>query len=343
MRIMVIVGCRPEAIKMAPVIKLLGNEAIVVSTGQHKEMLKQALEIFDITPDISLDVMEPNQKLDTTSAKIINELHGVIETHKPSYILVQGDTTTAFCGALAGFYNQIPVGHIEAGLRTYDTDPYPEESHRRMISMIASDHFAPTQYAANNLKNDNVLGDIIVTGNTVVDALLMMKKEVIREEAYCLVTCHRRENFKYLDEICDNISALSGVIKIVMPVHPNPNVHDKVHRLLGSNHNIELLEPLDYQTMVNLMYGAKLIVTDSGGIQEEAAALHRPTLVMRESTERQEGIESGIAILGGTNFYNIACEVLSNKAIYNKMVESINPYGEGNASSIIVSYILKGA
>lgn len=368
-KILIIFGTRPEAIKLAPVISELQKYSkyilpLVCVTAQHRQMLDQVLSIFDIKPDIDLNLMEENQQLSSFTSNSLLSLSQVIEATKPDLVLVQGDTTTAMVSALAAFYKRIPIGHVEAGLRTYDNDnPFPEEVNRRFISVMASYHFAPTHRAITFLLAEGIpQKSIFLTGNTVIDALLSTLNR-IREENYApktvsflpdgdhhkliLVTAHRRESFgKPLEEICE---ALKTIVKehrdvqIIYPVHLNPNVSGTVYSLLGGQERIHLISPVDYKDLCYLMGRSYLILTDSGGIQEEAPSLGKPVLVMRQTTERPEAIEAGVAKLVGTNRESIinSVEVLLQDAReYRKMASHKNPFGDGKASERIVNILL---
>lgn len=372
-RVITIIGTRPEAIKMAPVIKGLvssdGITCILAVTAQHRQMLDQVLELFEIKPDYDLNIMKENQDLfDITSNSLIG-LRDVLQKAKPDLILVHGDTTTCFVGALAGLYSQIPVGHVEAGLRTGDMySPFPEEANRTLVGRISAFHFAPTQKARNNLISEGVNSDkILVTGNTVIDALLeaqnrltvtspfswvpKLPKEVI-DKVECtkskiiLITGHRRENFgKGLRDFC---AALSQIAKakpewlLIYPVHLNPNVQKPVKKILQDIDNVLLIPPQDYLPFVWLLTKCDLVITDSGGIQEEAPSLGKPVLVTRDVTERPEAVEAGTVRLVGTSIDKIvknAIEILTNESVYSEMSNSHNPYGDGLAATRIINYI----
>jgi len=371
---MSVIGTRPEAIKMAPVIKELAKyprqiESHIVATGQHREMLDQVLSIFGIQPDVDLDLMQANQGLPALTADAITSLSNTLGHHRPDLMLVQGDTTTAMAAALAAFYERIPVGHVEAGLRTDNRySPFPEEINRRMISVLTTYHFAPTRKAGDTLLAEGVPEkNIYVTGNTVIDTLLYMVKQqpkMSREELFTLlglgdnnlndgekrlilVTGHRRENFgKPLEDICSGLKRVSERnrdVVIVYPVHLNPNVRGHVYRILSRVERIYLIPPLDYPTFVQLMSQAYLILTDSGGVQEEAPSLGKPVLVMRDTTERPEAIEAGVARLIGTESESIIENVeqlLNNRNEYEKMSKAVNPFGDGNAAERIVNVLL---
>ena len=365
-KIMTIFGTRPEAIKMAPVVQALANspqiEVQVAVTAQHRDMLDQVLRLFSITPDYDLDIMAQGQTLFDITSRSLQGLDQVLADGKPDMILVHGDTTTTFAGALAAFYHQIPVGHVEAGLRTGNKfSPFPEEMNRKLTSSLADLHFAPTETAKENLLREGIPEErIAVTGNTVIDALL---KTV--EDDYCfadpaldavlkngqriiLVTTHRRENlgepmrnvYRALREILDH--HLDTVV--VFPVHKNPKVRECVEAELGAHERVILIEPLDYQPFANLLARAYLVLTDSGGIQEEAPSLGKPVLVLRDTTERPEAVDAGTVKLVGTDrdaVYEVAHTLLSDVEAYHQMSTASNPYGDGAASGRIVTAIIK--
>ena len=408
-RVLLVFGTRPEAIKMAPVVNKLKEYSehfttIVCVTAQHREMLDQVLSIFNITPDYDLNIMQNNQNLFDITTKVLNGLKGVFEEAKPDLVMVQGDTTTAFVAGLGAFYLKIPVGHVEAGLRTHDKySPFPEEKNRHLLSTLTDYHFAPTEWSKSNLIKENVPPERIwVTGNTVIDALM----QVVRgqgsdgsETAYrrigvsaiedrndinpkpetrnpkqrfegsgvrgskiqgvfnsklrtqnsklILVTGHRRESFgEGFENICQALKTIARERKdvtIVYPVHLNPNVQRPVKTILKGIDNVFLIEPLEYESFVFLMNESHLILTDSGGIQEEAPSLGKPVLVMRNTTERPEGIEAGVVKLVGTKKEDIirnTMELLDNQILYEKMSQSANPYGDGRASERIVDILL---
>ena len=351
---------------MAPVLQCLastpGIEAITCVTAQHREMLDQVLSLFGIVPEIDLDLMKPNQSLAQITAAIFTNLDPVLKDLKPDWILAQGDTTTVMATALLAYYNQIKFGHVEAGLRTGDKfQPFPEEVNRKIAGVVADLHFAPTEWSKQNLLKENIPGGhIIVTGNTVIDALQQVAEKPAPDEVLhllkrisgaklILVTAHRRENFgKPLENICDALKSLAEIygsrIHIVYPVHPNPNVKDVVYQRLGDlSENITLLPPLDYLPMVHLLKASHLVLTDSGGLQEEAPGFGVPVLVMRATTERPEGIEAGTVKLVGTESDDIilaARLLLDNPSEYERMAHSVNPYGDGHASERIVQGLL---
>ena len=371
MRVLTIFGTRPEAIKMAPVVKALKNDAFfdsrVCITAQHREMLDQVLSLFEIAPDYDLNIMQQGQSLTEITSRILKDLEHVLTEWRPDIVLVHGDTTTTFATSLAAFYQQVPIGHVEAGLRTgHLYSPWPEEANRKLTAALASIHFAPTDKAKENLHKEGVLSDsVYVTGNTVIDALLEVvshiekdspfKKELKHqlpglnpENKLILITGHRRENFgQGFENICTAIAKLTDEfqdIEFVYPVHLNPNVQEPVNRILGGIKRVHLIEPLDYLPFVDLMKRAYLILTDSGGIQEEAPSLGKPVIVMRDNTERPEAVAAGTVKLVGTNAESIEEEVrllLTNNAAYKKMSTAHNPYGDGEASDRIVAQLKK--
>jgi UDP-N-acetylglucosamine 2-epimerase (non-hydrolysing) len=370
LRVMVIFGTRPEAVKMAPVIKALRNhpdqiDVTVCVTAQHREMLDQVLKVFHITPDIDLDLMAHDQSLSDLTARIFSALDPVLAKNQPDWLLIQGDTTTVMAAAILGYYRQIRVGHIEAGLRTHDKwQPFPEEMNRRIAGVVADLHFAPTENNRQNLLREGISDEIIkVTGNTAIDALhiisqqpepsqveQLLKDTGVSSEAHrlVLVTAHRRENFgQPILDICQALKHLAEAyrdeIAIIYPVHLNPNIHEPVHRILSGIDNIKLLPPLDYLPLVHLMKHATLILTDSGGIQEEAPSLGVPTLVLRQRTERQEGVTAGTLKLVGTDpemIYMEARYLLDDPAAHAAMAGAVNPYGDGHAAERIVAALL---
>jgi len=369
-RVLSVLGTRPEAVKMAPVIKTLaaepGVDARVCVTAQHRQMLDQVLDLFEIKPDYDLNLMRPNQSLAGLTAEVMENLDPVLADEHPDWVLVQGDTTTVMTAALAAFYRGIRVGHVEAGLRTGDKrQPFPEEINRRIAGTVADLHFAPTQLARQNLLHEGVEdGHIRVTGNTDIDALHMVLKMPAPEgisaklkdwkigaggNRLVLVTAHRRENFgQPIEDICAALQTLArdyaGKLHIVYPVHLNPNIQEPVYRLLGDEASIHLLEPLDYLPMVHFMQAASIVLTDSGGIQEEATGLGKPTLVLREKTERPEGVEAGVLKLVGTDKETIVSEshrLLDNEDEYEKMAHAANPFGDGHAAERIVNALLE--
>lgn len=361
MRVLTVFGTRPEAIKMAPVVRALdaepGFESRVCVTAQHREMLDQVLELFDIRPDVDLDLMRPGQDLADITTSVLSELGPVMQSEKPDLVLVHGDTTTTFAAALAAYYQRIPVGHVEAGLRTGDKySPWPEEMNRRLAGAIATHHFAPTHRAQQNLVSEGMdPAAITVTGNTVIDALLDVVEKARADDSLLgeypfgrgsrrliLVTGHRRENFgDGFENICRGLAELANRedVEIVYPVHLNPNVQRPVHEILTGRNNIHLIEPLDYLPFVALMDRAHLIITDSGGVQEEAPSLGKPVLVMRDTTERPEAVDAGTVRLVGADRRRIVFEasrLLDDTDAYNSMSRAHNPYGDGQAARRIV-------
>ena len=370
-KVMTVFGTRPEAIKMAPVIRALEADSRfdpkVCVTAQHREMLDQVLDLFEITPDHDLDLMRPGQSLHEVTSRILTGLMPVLEAEKPEIVLVHGDTATTLAASLAAYYSRVPVGHVEAGLRTGNRySPWPEEGNRRVTGALASLHFAPTQKARENLLEENTdPRSILVTGNTVVDALISIRDRIGSDrnllshltsdfsfldpnKRLILVTGHRRESFgEGFDRICEGLRRIAGRyrdVEIVYPVHLNPNVSGPVNRLLGNVENVHLIEPLDYLPFVFLMNRAHLILTDSGGIQEEAPSLGKPVLVMRETTERPEAVEAGTVRLVGTDVDLIMSQIdrlMSDQDAYEAMSRAHNPYGDGQASSRILEALAK--
>jgi UDP-N-acetylglucosamine 2-epimerase (non-hydrolysing) len=366
LRVLSIFGTRPEAVKMAPVIRRLAAEprveSVVCVTAQHREMLDQVLDLFSIRPDFDLDLMRPDQPLAELTAALFTGLDPVLREARPDWVLIQGDTTSAMAASLLAYYHRARVGHVEAGLRTGDKwQPFPEEINRRVAGAIADLHFAPTEWARQNLLHEGVSPErVIVTGNPVIDALQDVAArpyDVTRgplatipwERRVILVTAHRRENFgRPLENIFTALRTLAETypkdIHLVYPVHLNPNVRGPAHRLLGNLPNVSLIEPLDYLPMVHLMKRAYLVVTDSGGLQEEAPALGTPVLVLREVTERPEAIEAGTARLVGTDPARILSEtrrLLDDPAARQAMAHAANPYGDGHAAERIVEALVQ--
>jgi len=357
-KVLFIFGTRPEAIKLCPVVRHMmgrGEEfaVTVCVTAQHREMLDQVLAAFRVQPDYDLDLMLPAQSLFQTTSRVLSGLAPVLEDARPDIVLVQGDTTTTLCGALAAFYQRIPVGHVEAGLRTGDLgQPFPEELNRVLTSRMATLHFAATEWAADNLRAEGVpRRRIAVTGNTSIDGVLHVVRELeagsLRGKAWpeldngrklVVVTAHRRESFGAgLERICAAVARLArrDDVRIVYPVHPNPQVRTPVSRWLAGLPNVSLTEPLDYVTFIDLMRRAYLLLTDSGGIQEEGPSLGKPVLVMRDRTERPEAVKAGIAMLVGTDeerIFRTACTLLEDPDQYARMARVHNPYGDGRAS-----------
>jgi UDP-N-acetylglucosamine 2-epimerase (non-hydrolysing) len=364
--VLVILGTRPEAIKLAPLILHLKSRpaefrTVVCVTAQHRGMLDQVLEIFRIQPDYDLDLMVPGQTLFQSTSRILGGLEPVFDAVRPDIAIVQGDTTTTLCGSLAAFYSNVPVGHVEAGLRSGDMQqPFPEEMNRVLASRMAARHFAATEWAAENLRREGVPSDsILVTGNTGIDAVLHVRDElecgaliakacpvVDSAKKNIVVTAHRRESFGAgFDRICAALARLSQRedVRIIYPVHPNPNVLSVVNRHLRKCPNVQLIEPLDYVSFVDLMRQAYLLITDSGGIQEEGPSLGKPILVLREKTERPEAVLAGTVRLVGTDGDAIvreASRLLDDPAAYQAIARSYNPYGDGHASRRIADVLL---
>ena len=360
MKVLIVFGTRPEAIKMAPVVRELEKslDVRVCVTAQHREMLDQVLDLFEIVPDHDLDIMKPGQDLFDVTSNVLQGMKRVLIEEKPDVVLVHGDTTTTMATSLAAFYMQIPVGHVEAGLRTHDIySPFPEELNRQLTGRVTAYHFAPTDQARKNLLAEKVADErIIVTGNTVIDALLLVlekartlpfTKELLKQLPFLagdqnhrmvLVTGHRRENFgEGFEEICqalNDIAVRYTNVQVVYPVHLNPNVREPVNRILSDVSNVHLIEPLEYLPFIKLMDHAYLILTDSGGIQEEAPSLGKPVLVMRDTTERPEAVEAGTVKLVGANKENIVqatSSLLDDHEEYMMMARAYNPYGDGHA------------
>lgn len=366
-KVLVVFGTRPEAIKMAPVIqefkKSNNFKTKVCVTAQHREMLDQVLEFFDIIPDFDLNLMRPNQNLYSLTAEVINGMKPVLEEFKPDFVFVHGDTTTTMAASISGFYASAKVCHVEAGLRTHDKyAPFPEEINRQITARIADFHFAPTEQSKMNLLNENIVEDgILVTGNTVIDALLdgvekvknidnkqinTLKNLIKVDKDLILVTGHRRENHgEGFLNICKALKEIARAndVQIIYPVHLNPNVQEPVNEILSDLENIDLIAPLPYEAFLWLMEKSKLIITDSGGVQEEAPSLGKPVLVMRETTERPEAVEAGTVILVGTDVEKIVGEtnaLLKDPSKYESMSRLHNPYGDGKASKRIVEFLL---
>lgn len=370
-KILLVFGTRPEAIKMAPLVKALQKdtehfETCVCVTAQHRQMLDQVLEVFGITPEYDLNIMAPNQDLYDITAKVLLGLRKVLKDFRPDTVLVHGDTTTSMAASLAAFYMQIPVGHVEAGLRTYNMlSPWPEEMNRQVTDRICTYYFAPTEQSRANLLQENIdAKKIFITGNTVIDALLMavdiisttagvkekMAKELqekgytVGDREYILVTGHRRENFGdgflHICKAIKELAALHPEMDIVYPVHLNPNVQKPVYELLSGLSNVYLISPLDYLPFIYAMQHSTLLLTDSGGVQEEAPSLGKPVLVMRDTTERPEAVEAGTVKLVGTDAEAIVSNVtalLQDKEMYKRMSETHNPYGDGQACERIIA------
>ncbi len=361
-KVMTIFGTRPEAIKMAPLVKELEKresiESIVCVTAQHRQMLDQVLDTFNITPDYDLNIMKQGQTLVDITTRALQSLSEIISKVKPNIVLVHGDTTTTLSGSLAAFYNQVAVGHVEAGLRTYDKySPFPEEVNRQITGIIADMHFAPTEVSKNNLIREGKKEEsIYVTGNTAIDAL----KTTVKDEYYhpifdkigndkmILLTAHRRENLgepmKNMFRAIKRITEEFEDIQVVYPVHLNPLVRQAADEVLGDNSKVHLIEPLEVLDFHNFLNKSHIIMTDSGGIQEEAPSLGKPVLVLRDTTERPEGVSAGTLKLAGTDeevIYNLTKELLTNKNEYENMSKSSNPYGDGLASKYIVDAIIE--
>lgn len=369
-KVLLVFGTRPEAIKMAPLaiaLKALNEEfeTKVCVTGQHREMLDQVLSLFELEPDFDLNLMKPGQTLADITSGVLKGLNEVFDTWLPDVILVHGDTATTFAASLAAYYHKVQVGHVEAGLRTGDIySPWPEEANRQLTSVLTQYHFAPTRNSYDNLIKENIdATNIVITGNTVIDALLTVKEKVETDQEMqarfaqqfdfldaskklILVTGHRRENFgQGFEDIClalANIAQKNPEVQIVYPVHLNPNVQKPVNELLSGIDNIKLIEPQDYLPFVYLMNKSYLILTDSGGIQEEAPSLGKPVLVMRDTTERPEAVSAGTVKLVGTDpvvIEDSVMELLENQDLYKKMTEAHNPYGDGTACQQIINFL----
>lgn len=379
LKVMTIFGTRPEAVKLAPVIKKLEEykddfESVICVTAQHRQMLDQVLELFDIKPDYDLNIMKPNQTLFELTSNVLLNIQPVLEKEKPDIILVQGDTTTVFVASLAAFYLKIKIGHVEAGLRTFNKySPFPEEINRKITTCMADLHFAPTQTSKDNLLKENTPEkDIFITGNTVIDALFLTVEKLKNDEKnntfsekvkgineliqkinpdsnkkVILLTGHRRENFgQGFENICYGVKEIASNdnVEVIYPVHLNPNVREPVMRIIGNIPNIHLIEPLDYEPFVYLMSKSDIILTDSGGVQEEAPSLGKPVLVMRDTTERPEAVTAGTVKLVGTDkdlLVEETSKLLSNQDAYDSMSRAHNPYGDGKASQRIIDALLK--
>jgi UDP-N-acetylglucosamine 2-epimerase len=361
-KVLSVFGTRPEAIKVCPLVKVLNNDSrfqsIVCVTSQHKDMLDQVLMVFNITPEYNLNIMREKQSLSMITNSVLLGMEDVLVECKPDYVLVQGDTTTSFTAALASFYKKISVGHIEAGLRTYNKySPYPEEINRQLTSRIASLHFAPTKTNADYLHSEGINTNVFITGNTVIDALsttvkenYLFKNEELKSIDYqkklILLTAHRRENWGIpLENICNAVIVLCNKypeLQFIYPVHLNPIVRNTVYDILGSRPQVILTEPLDVEDMHNLMSKCMMIMTDSGGIQEEAPHLGKPVIVLRAETERPEAVEANTAIVAGTekdNIIRLFEHIYTNNSVYEKMSKAHNPYGDGKASQRIADAI----
>lgn len=363
LRVLTVFGTRPEAIKMAPlVLELRARPEVdcqVCITAQHREMLDSVMDCFGLEADYDLDIMEPRQTLQTVTTKVLNAMTAVLETAQPDLVLVHGDTTTTFAGALAAFYAKIPVGHVEAGLRTFDPySPFPEEMNRRLVGQLSSYHFAPTTANRLNLAREGIDRGVFVTGNTVIDAM----RHTIGDGQFCdpllqslnfetrrviVMTCHRRENYgQPMEQIFTAVRRLARDFPdtdIVYPVHPSPVVRECANRFLGEAPNIYLIEPLDAIEMHRLLHACYMVMTDSGGLQEEAPALGKPVLVLRRETERPEAIHAGTVRLAGVEtetIYQMATQLLTDPAAYDTMAKAVNPYGDGRACTRIADAIL---
>lgn len=364
LKVLSVFGTRPEAIKMCPLVRKLETceeiESIVCVTGQHRQMLDQVLEIFHITPDYDLNLMKERQTLTTITVSVLTELEKILQRIKPDLVLVHGDTTTSSAAALAAFYQQIPVGHVEAGLRTYDIySPFPEEMNRKVISQIAELFFAPTERNKQNLAKENIHKNVYVTGNTVIDAFqytvrkdYQYKNETLRGlsfdgKRYILMTAHRRENLGApLANICRSVLRIVQTtpdVEVIYPVHLNPAVRETVFQIMGTEPRIHLIDPIDVEDMHNIMSQSYLVMTDSGGLQEEGPHFGIPVIVLRTETERPEAVDAGTVVVAGTeeeNIYQITNELLNNPEHYKQMAHAVNPYGDGKASERIVREIL---
>ena len=364
LRVMSVFGTRPEAIKMAPLVQELsrreGIDSICCVTAQHREMLDSVLRVFSIQPDWDLDIMTPRQTLSTITSKCLTGMDEAIDQLRPDLILVHGDTSTTFAGALSAFYHKVPVGHVEAGLRTYDKySPYPEEMNRRLVTALADLYFCPTENNRQNLRREGIEKEIFVTGNTVIDALkttvrkdFTFTTELLNHLPYdnrkvILVTCHRREN--YGEPMTQIMTALRRItedfpeVELVYPVHLSPVVRETAEKYLGNHPRIHLIDPLDADEMHNLIDRCYMVMTDSGGLQEEAPALGKPVLVLRRETERPEAVAAGTVKLAGIeaeNIYRMAAEILTTPGIYSAMARAVNPYGDGFACRRIADAIL---
>ncbi len=362
-KVMSVFGTRPEAIKMAPLVLELDSrpefESIVCVTAQHRQMLDGVLECFSITPDYDLDIMQSGQTLSDITSRVLEGLGGVLREAKPDLVLVHGDTTTTFASALGAFYEKVPIGHVEAGLRTFDRySPFPEEMNRCMVARLATYHFAPTAQNANNLKNENICENVFVTGNTVIDAMRYtvgdgsfttpaLQKLDFANRRVVAMTCHRRENYgEPMENIFRAVRRMAEAhpeITVVYPVHLSPYVRDFAKKILGHTENILLIDPLDAMEMHRLMSKSYFVMTDSGGLQEEAPALGKPVLVLRRETERPEAVEAGTVELAGVDEQHIferAEALLTDAALYEKMAKAVNPYGDGTACRRIAEAIL---
>ena len=362
MKVLVVFGTRPEAIKMCPlVLALKRDESIetkVCVTGQHREMLDQVLEIFNVVPDYDLAIMRPRQTLETITTAVLENIGSAIEAENPDVVLVHGDTTTSMASALAAFYKQIPVGHVEAGLRTYNIySPFPEEMNRKLITALTTYFFAPTEGNRRALERESVVDHVYITGNTVIDAFQYTTRDDYEfvnadfakhdfSKPTVLMTAHRRENLgKPMENICDAVLELCRRhpdLRFVYPVHLNPAVRDTVFAKLGDHPQITLTDPVDVQDMHNAMNRSMMVLTDSGGLQEEAPHLGKPVVVLRKETERPEAVDAGTVVVAGIerdDIVRIADEIITDKDVYNRMANAINPYGDGHASERIVAIL----
>lgn len=363
-KIMCVFGTRPEAIKMAPVVKAIEQnenlQSMVAVTAQHREMLDQVLQLFHIEPDYDLNLMKQGQTLTDITSGVLRGLEEIFKKERPDLVLVHGDTTTTFAATLAAFYQQIPVGHVEAGLRSGNMySPYPEEANRKLTGVMTTLHFSPTPEARQNLLRENI-GDaaIFVTGNTVIDALLATAKQTYQFEDAALqqlldspgkkvlITAHRRENqgtpMVHIFQAVRRLHETLPDIQFIFPIHKNPKVRELAAQILGDLERVHIIEPLDYEPFANVMARVDLILTDSGGVQEEAPALGKPVLVLRDTTERPEAVKAGTVALVGTDenlIYNTALQLLTDEAAYHKMANAVNPYGDGKASGRIIQAI----
>jgi UDP-N-acetylglucosamine 2-epimerase (non-hydrolysing) len=363
LKVMTVFGTRPDTIKMAPVVHALGaHDAIhdmVCVTAQHRQMLDELLTLFAIEPDYDLDIMTEDQSLTEITTRVLEGLEPVLQDARPDVVLVHGDTTTSSSAALAAFYQQIPVGHVEAGLRTQDRWlPYPEEMNRRLTGTIASYHFAPTSLSAEHLRAENVFpDDIVVTGNTVIDAFVETAarddltlpprwQEFDPARPIVLITAHRRENHAHMREMCEamrDLAVLPTRPQLYWPVHPSPRVAPVAHEILDGLPGVVLVEPIDYAQMAMAVKGCRFVLTDSGGIQEEAPCLGKPVIVMRDETERPEGVEAGTLLLVGhrrKRIFEASARLLNDEAEYARMARAVNPYGDGHAAERIVAWLL---
>ncbi len=364
MKVLVVMGTRPEAVKMAPVVNELRSrkdrfDVRVCLTAQHRELLDQVIDVFGIHVDHDLNLMQPNQTISDITSRVLLEMGRVLQEEKPDVTLVHGDTTTTFATALAGYYHNVKIGHVEAGLRTYDKHrPFPEEMNRRLGDALSDYHYAPTTTAAEHLRSERIPEDhIVITGNTVIDALLNVAERPYEfedpllqragtERRLILVTAHRRESFgERFEQMCRAMRDLVRAnpdVEIVYPVHPNPNVRRAVNSVLDGEDRVRLIDPLDYLPFVHMLKKAHIVLTDSGGVQEEAPSLGKPVLVMREVTERPEAVDAGTAMLVGNTYERIVDAVqrlLSDADTYNRMANAVNPYGDGLASKRIADHL----